>query len=208
MKRMVFVVILFLLPSWLNAVNIIISYGDGTSKIEAHDETTESLYFRYSNIVNISGLEGLPNLQKIRFEGTYNLHEFNFLAGLTMINEIIFQTISMESIDFLYEMPSLKNLVFQGCRRIGGIIEISRIPNLEYFEFTNSQLTELPLRLTNQSSLRVINIAYNNISNINVDLDSNIMIIITGNPIYEKKPNWISGRLFEILPLEYRQYIR
>jgi hypothetical protein len=166
-------------------------------------------------MISISGLEKFNNLQKIRFAMTGFLHDFSFLTGLATVEELWFQDVGIDNIDFLYEMRSLKNLIFQGCTIDKKIddkkIEISRIPELEYFEYSYGSLTEFPLILNNKSRLKVINLLFNKISNISLETDTDIIIIVIGNPIRERKKYMVFGNFEDfskILPPEYRKYIR
>jgi len=91
-------------------------------------------------------------------------------------------------------------------------IDASRLPNLEYFEFTNSQLTEFPIFIKEKQNIDVINIAYNSISYIPIEESINILIIAAGNQIINTdNKNIIIGSgddVYFLLPEKYRQYVR
>jgi Leucine-rich repeat (LRR) protein len=204
MNKYLFLTIFITAAFSLYSADIFLIKRDGSMEIKHYDDSTEELYFFKDYTVNIKSLEELKALRRIRFEMTGYLHNFDFLAGLTTVEELHFQDVRFDSIDFLYEMPSLKNLVIQSCK-INNKIEISRMRQLEYFEFTNGGLTELPLILDAEkaNNIKVINIAYNKITDLNInDNYRDVIIVATNNPIQERGANILFGDLFEALPVE------
>jgi Leucine-rich repeat (LRR) protein len=89
-------------------------------------------------------------------------------------------------------------------------IDINRLPELEYIELSNMGLTELPFVIGSVSKLRIINVAYNKLLDIEIDENLPLMIIATGNPLslMRKRRNIHVGDLFDLLPPEYHQYIQ
>ena len=139
-----------------------------------------------------------------------HIKDYNFLRNLNTIETLVFQDILISDIDFIYEMSSLKRLIFQSCR-IHEKIDASMLPNLEYFEFTNSSLTKFPMINLERRNMEIINIAYNNISIIPLEETTDIIIIALRNPVINSNnKNVITGdaNLFFLLPEKYREYVR
>jgi len=198
----------------LNAIALSINYSNGMSDTRYYEDNIEKLSFTYgsgSNIAEIIGLEQFKNLKELWIGMTPQIKDYNFLRKLNTLEILVFQDITFSDIDFLYDMSSLKILIFQGCR-INKRIDASKFPNLEYFEFTNSSLTEFPIEIIKKHKIEVINISFNNISNIPIRECLNIFIIAVGNPIvsFENKNIIMSNKneYFFLVPEEYRQYVR
>ena len=213
MKILYIVFLISIYSQLINAFEITIKYRDGSSKIEQYDESIEKLSFIYGrgrNIVDIAGLEQFKNLKELWLGMTSQINNYSFLKHLDNIEILVFQDINFKNIDFLYDMVSLRKLIFQSCRIVGKI-DASRLPHLEYFEFTNSSLTEFPIKICNQNKLDIINVAFNNIHNIpNVEY-LKVLILAVSNPININNKNVITGDVndyFFLVPEKYRQYIR
>jgi Leucine-rich repeat (LRR) protein len=156
------ILIFLLCTNFIYAHDLTIITKDEKDEIRNYEDGTSELHFFNDNLTKIIGLENFTNLKQIRFEMTPYISDFNFLEGINSIEVIIFQDIKISSIDFLYEMKSLERIIFQSCV-INGYIDVSKLPNLEYFEFTNSEITEIPLFIDNKTKLDIINVSYNKI---------------------------------------------
>jgi hypothetical protein len=212
MKKLFTIFLLVFSFSELNAVDLTIRYRDGSTRVFQYDDNTEKLAFRYGvEIVAIEGIEQLSDLKEIRFEMTSYISDFSFLRSLSSVEVLRFETMFIPDISFIYEMASLRRLILQGFRTDNVMIDASRLPNLEYFEFTNSQLTEFPLAITKRQKIDTINVAFNRISNIPIDESMGILVMAVGNPIISfDNRNIITGTgdIFHLLPEEYRQYVK
>ena len=212
MNKFFTIFLLFFSVISLGAIDLTIRYRDGSSRVFQYDDNAERLVFRHGTlIVAIDGIEQFKNLKDIRFEMTSYIGDYNFLRSLDTVEVLLFETMFISDISFIYEMASLKRLILQGFRTDTKLIDASRLPNLEYFEFTNSQLTEFPLLIKNKQNVDTINIAYNRISNIPIDESMEILVIAVGNPInYTNNRNIITGTegTFFLLPEKYRQYVQ
>ena len=213
MKRIITIILLIMHFQWVNAIELTIKYRDGTSEIKYFDDDMEKLSITYGrgyNIVAIIGLEKFGNLRELWLGMTPYISDYNFLRNLNTIETLVFQDILISDIDFIYEMASLKRLIFQSCR-IKEKIDASKLPNLEYFEFTHSSLTEFPIINLEKRNMEIINIAYNNISSIPLEETTDIIIIALRNPLdnfnYENVIT-VDTNIYFLLPEKYREYVR
>jgi hypothetical protein len=215
MKCLFTIILLSLSLQWVNSAELTFYYRDGSFEIKRFDDNTEKLEFTYGagrNIVEIVGLEQFAHLKELWLGMTKFINDYHFLSDLDTLEVLVFQDIKFSSIDFLYGIGSLKRLIFQSCE-VSQKIDASRIPNLEYFEFTNSKLTDFPITIQNTRKIDTINIAYNNIGNIPINNRINILIIAVGNPIQETRNKKIitgspEDSIYHLLPERYRQYVR
>ena len=199
-----------------NVLELTIINTDGTSEVRHYDIYTEKLEFTYGagrNIVQIIGLDSFTNLNEIWLGMTPFINDYSFLGKLNALEVLVFQNIAFSEIDFLYEISTLRKLIFQSCSINNLKIDASKFPNLEYFEFTNSQLNQFPIIIQEKGNINAINIAYNRINDIPIEESTNILIIAVGNPIvaYTSNKNIIIGPgddVYYLLPEEYRQYVR
>jgi len=214
-KKIIFsIIILILTVQYLNSIEITILFRDGTSKTEYYDEDIEKLTFtlnRGRNVQKITGLEQFNNLNELWFGMTSQIENYTFLTLLKKIETLVLQDLTINNIEFIYAMPALRRLILQSCK-INKKIDASKILLLEYFEFTNSSLTEFPIKISKKGNISMINIAFNNISNIPIYKCTDISIIAINNPIQNKNNrNIILGdenNYYAILPEKYRQYVR
>jgi len=215
MKKLFICILLTMVFQWANAIEITIRNIDGSTEVRHFDVNTERIRFIYGdgrNMVEIVGLEQLVNLKEIWIGMTPFINDFSFLTRLDNIEALVFQDIRFSDIDFIYTIPSLKRLIFQSCR-INNVIDATRLPYLEYFEFTHSQLTEFPILIQERRNIDTINVAFNNISNIPIDESLDILIIAVRNQIRNTGNSNIvtdvpGNNIFIILPEKYRQYLR
>jgi len=180
---------------------------DGTYEVRQYDASTEKFMFTFAwDIAEITGLENFPNLRELWFERTANMTDFNFLRGLDALETLVFFMVDLADTDFLYDLPSLRELVFQSCIGFDSKIDASRLPNLEYFEFTNSHLTCFPLIVDKRRNIGAINIAVNNISDISSVEGMGILVIADRNPSIIADDD---GHVFlYAVPERYRRFIR
>jgi len=213
MKKIIFFLLIITTVFMLDAVEITFRYFDGTIITRQYDPNTEMLRFTLGtgrNIVEILGLEQFKNLRELWLGMTAFMESYDFLKKLTTLEVLVFQDIYFSNIDFIYSLSSLRKLIFQNCG-VNSKIDASRLPYLEYFEFTNSQLNEFPIKIVEKRNINTINIAFNNITFIPVADYKCILIIATGNPISDTgNPNIItSGRsFFHTVPERYRRFVR
>jgi len=213
MKKVIIIFFLVFLLQGINAIELTIKYRDGTSKVEHYDEHTEILSFTYGygkNIIEITGLEKFGNLRELWLGMTSQIKDYNFLRKLNTIEVLVFQDITFSNIDFIYDMISLKRLIFQSCK-INKEINAAKLPNLEYFEFTNSDLIKFPIEIREKRKIDIINVAYNKIDYIPIEECIDILIIAIDNPIHSVNNKNIVTQVDSysfFLPEKYRQYAR
>jgi len=220
-----FIIIVFLLIAsfkLVNAAELTVKLRDGTFVVRQLDVNTQKINFTIGesrdmsindprNIVEIAGLENFPKLRELWFWAVPFISDFNFLRRLDTLEVLVFQDIRFNNIDFIYDLVSLRKLIFQGCR-VNKTIDASRLPNLEYFEFTNSQLTEFPLRVVERRNISTINIAFNNIRDISSIENMEILIIAHRNPIRitgnQNIITYDGSSFFYAVPKRYRRFVR
>jgi Leucine-rich repeat (LRR) protein len=209
MKEWAVLFLLFLVVCHLNASELTILDNDGTIERIDYDDSITELLFSKSKATAISGLGHFKQLRKIVFQRAPYIKNFNFLRELNSLEELVFEVVYIDDVSFIYSLPSLKRLVFHG-GRINMKININRLPELEYLELSNMGLTELPFSIESVSKLKIINLAYNKLLDIEINENLPVMIIATGNPLTLtiKRKNIYVGDLFELLPPEYHQYIQ
>ncbi len=216
MKKIVFIFLFVISFQAVNAVDITIKYRDGSSEIRHYASNTRTIKFNYAlgrNTIEIAGLEQLKNLKELWLGMTTFIKNYDFLKKLNTLEILVFQDARLSEINFIYDITSIRRLIFQGCSINNLKIDISRLSNLEYFEFTNSQLLETPFIINEKQNMDIINIAYNNINNISIAEEIDVKIIAIGNPIQNaENKNLILGEradsIYYFLPEKYRQYIR
>jgi len=218
LRKLVITVLLLVLYCWqINATELVtltVKFWDGTYEVRQYDINTEELRFPFAqNVVEIVGLDEFPNLRELWLERTAFMNDFNFLRRIDTLETLVFFMVTLPDIDFLYDLISLRGLVFQSVRinnKIG--VDVSRLPNLEYFEFTHSQLVDFPILIEERRSISVINIASNNITDISGVENMGILLIAKGNPIqYTGNTNIITGSMdnfFHAVPERYRRFVR
>ena len=217
MKKLIFIFLIIVSYKWVGAIEITINYRNGASELRYYSGDTENLKFllgtaRNGGIIEIIGLENFPNLKELWFGMTAFINDYDFLKKLNTIEVLVFQDIRFSNIDFLYNLASLKRVVFQSCRIANNKIDASKLPNLEYIEFTNSRLIEFPIEVREKQKLETINVSYNDIINIPIDRYIDIQVIAWRNPIQNLcNKNIKTGngdRYYSIVPEKYRQYVR
>lgn len=216
MRKLTIIYLLFISVYWINPVELTIKYRDGSSEIRSYPDNTEKINFTYGagrNITEIVGLEYFPRLKELWLGMTAFIRDYNFLEKLNTLEVLVFQDIQFSDINFLYGINSLKRLIFQSCRLGDNIIDASKLPYLEYFECTNSQLVKFPIEIKERRKIDTINIAYNNIEDITIPNYMDILIIAVGNPLLVTDTKKIitgprGTDIYNILPENYRQYLR
>ncbi|MCL2194178.1 MAG: hypothetical protein FWB78_12390 [Treponema sp.] len=215
LKNCVTVVFLLVLSlRWGNAeemAELKIIHWDGASELRQYPVNAEKFgtYFG-KTVVEIVGLENFPNLRELWFSRVPFMRDFNFLRGLDALETLVFFLVTITDIDFLYDLTSLRELVFQGAS-LEGKIDASRLPNLEYFEFSQSRLTNLPIKIVERGNINTINISGNNITDISSVYDMGILVLVHVNPIPNTgNPNILTGGwdvFFRSLPERYRRFL-
>jgi len=162
---------------------------------------------RGTTIKRIKGLESLPNLDSL-FIRYFDFEAFDDVrsSGIKYLQLYWSNHVCLSK---LLELPlrglSLRTVFFDK----EPVIDASNSV-IDYLEISGSNLINVPRYI---GEIRVINLSYNGISNINPSIfwyyTKCEYVILIGNNIWQTLPSnfIVKGNIFDLLPIEYQRFV-
>lgn len=189
-------------------IQLSITYKDGSKEEKAYDKYDKKILFYKTNINRIEGLNQFNQIEELIFRYTAFITDFSFLENLNNVKILVLDMVEIDDLSFLSTMKELQGIIIQNSRF--EICPLKLGSKLEYLEFSNCSLLEIPNLVDVPCSIKIINLAYNNINSIDTPaINGNIDYIMTGNPVKSNYPNFITeSNFYEKIPFDYRKYIK